>query len=88
MNRSLTYMEETGWIERERASEDKRQIYIRIKDNPLQIYEEQHDDVIGYVGDVAKKLGDEKTATLVALVNEVVEIINEKEGRKNESDYI
>ena len=88
MNRSLTYMEEKGWIERERASEDKRQIYIRIKDNPLQIYEEQHDDVIGYVGDVAKKLGDEKTATLVALVNEVVEIINEKEGRKNESDYI
>lgn len=88
MNRSLTYMEEKGWIVRERAQDDKRQIYIRVKEAPLQIYEEQHDDVIGYVGDVAKKLGDEKTAVLVDLVNEVVAIINEKEGRHSESNNI
>lgn len=88
MNRSLTYMEEKGWIVRERAQDDKRQIYIRVKEAPLQIYEEQHDDVIGYVGDVAKKLGDEKTAVLVDLVNEVVAIINEKEGRNSESNNI
>lgn len=79
MNRTLQYMEDHGMITRERTDSDKRRVHIRLNENHLEKFMTQHDAVIRYIGGVTEALGEEKTTQLIALVNEVIEIIKEKD---------
>lgn len=79
MNRTLQYMEDQGMITRERAADDKRCVYIRLHDEELTPYLQQHDEVIRYIGGVTETLGAEKTSQLIGLIEEVIAIIKEKD---------
>lgn len=79
MNRTLQYMEDHGMIIRERSESDKRLVYIRLCDASLEPFLSQHQAVIRYIGGVTDALGDEKTLQLISLIEEVIDIIKEKD---------
>ena len=60
MNRTLTSMEEKGWIERKRSEEDKRQIFVTLNEEQSAFYREQHEHVLKVVEKLIACIGEEK----------------------------
>lgn len=79
INRILTSMERKNLIERVRCEEDKRKIYIKLKEDAIYIYEEQHDIIMEMLDAVYKKLGRDKAEMLALLMAEATEAVNEND---------
>lgn len=73
MNRTLTHMEEKGLIARERSCTDKRQVFIRLSENPESIYQQQHEMILGIVDRVIEKMGEEKAEMLADIFSTLAE---------------
>ena len=58
MNKTLTALEENGFILRERSTEDKRIVYITLKEENLTKYHSQHAHILEVVDTVIDGLGD------------------------------
>ena len=77
MNRTLTTMEEKGLISRERSCTDKRQVFIRLSENPESIYQRQHEMILGIVDQVIEKMGEEKAEMLAGVFSALAETAEE-----------
>ena len=77
MNRTLTTMEEKGLITRERSCTDKRQVFIRLSENPESIYQQQHEMILGIVDQVIEKMGEEKAEMLAGVFSALAETAEE-----------
>lgn len=73
MNRTLNNLEEKGLIQRERSRMDKRQFYISLTDNEIDIYKHQHEKVLQLVDTIIQQLGEDNTQQMI---NQFLQIIN------------
>ena len=73
MNRTLTNMEKNGWIVRERSSEDKRQIFVHINLDNIDVYQKQHDRILHLIDELIKKIGKEKAEEANRLFTEIAD---------------
>ncbi len=76
MNKTLTILDEKGYIVRERSQEDKRIVYITLNEQNLQAYEDQHNDILRVVEKVVDKLGYERSEEAITIFNDIGEQIN------------
>ena len=75
MNRTLTSMEEKGWIERKRSEEDKRQI---LNEEQSAFYREQHEHVLKVVEKLIACIGEEKATQALELFTLISKIAEEE----------
>lgn len=65
MNRTLNSLEEKKMIKRIRSDKDKRQIFISLDMERMDVYNEQHAKILKLLDNVVKKLGKEKTSEVI-----------------------
>ena len=76
LNKVLTMMEDKGLIERIRSEEDKRKVFLKLREDNLSVYLEEHEKVLLIVHEVCKALGEEKAQTLTQLLLEAVSVVD------------
>ncbi len=75
LNKVLNLMEEKELIERIRSEKDKRKVYIRLREDRLSVYLDEHEKVMTIVRAVCEALGEEKAKILTELLEETVEAV-------------
>ena len=65
MNRVLNSMEEKGLICRERSTEDKRQVYVKLNWEQSEAYQKEHSKNLQLVNAIIDKLGKEKAKSII-----------------------
>lgn len=76
LNKVLTLMEEKGLIERIRSEKDKRKVFLKLREEKLSVYLEEHEKVMVIVHQVCTSLGEEKTKMLSELLLEAVAVVD------------
>ena len=76
LNKVLTLMEEKGLIERIRSEKDKHKIYLKLQEESLSVYLEEHEKVMVIVHQVCVSLGEEKARMLSELLLEAVAVVD------------
>lgn len=77
MNRTLNNMEEKNIIRRERSSADKRQVFISLDMEQVEIYRKQHRKILQIVDTLIEKLGEEKADQALELFTMIADIAEE-----------
>ena len=77
LNKVLNDMEKKGLVERIRSVEDKRKLYLRLREEKLSVYLEEHAKVMHIVHRVCDSLGDEKVQTFTGLIWETLGIMEQ-----------
>ena len=67
MNRTLNSMEKKGLIFRKRSEQDKRQVFVSMNMENVEMYERQHKNVLKYVDMMLEKVGKEKAEEIIQL---------------------
>lgn len=83
MNKTLTSLEEKDCIERIRSEEDKRVVYISLRDDNLNLYRTQHDDICKVVNKVIQRLGVDRSEEAICIFNDIGAQISEILGKDN-----
>lgn len=77
MNRTLNSMEEKGLVIRERSAEDKRQVYVTLNMDKVEIYEQQHREILEFVGTLMDRIGKDKAVEIVRLFHLIADTADE-----------
>lgn len=77
LNKVLNEMEKKGLIERIRSVEDKRKIFLKMREENLSVYLEEHEKVMNIVHRISLSMGEGKVQTLTSLIVEVVELMEQ-----------
>ena len=83
INKILTSMEKTGYLERVRSQNDRRKIEIRLTPAAEAVYEAEHARVMNIIGHVSQELGEEQSKKLTELLNRTVDSIEQLERRQS-----
>lgn len=74
MNRTLTSMEEKGWISRIRSTLDKRQVFVKWNEQANAIYEKEHQAVLNLVDRILSKVGYEKANEVIQMFSLIASV--------------
>ena len=74
MNRTLNMLEEKGMITRCRSTTDRRQVYISLNAENLELYETQHRRILRILEEIANELGEERIEEVINLFNHISDI--------------
>ena len=74
MNRTLTSMEEKGWISRIRSTLDKRQVFVKWNEQANAIYEKEHEAVLNLVDRILSKVGYEKASEVIQMFSLIASV--------------
>lgn len=74
MNRCLTNLEKKGMIERIRSEEDKRKIFLKFREEHMEIYEKEHTYALRIPQMMIQELGRENVQQIVVMLNRITEI--------------
>ncbi len=77
MNRTLSSMEKKGFISRQRAVGDRRQIYVRLNAEKIKPYETQHSQILESLDTIIDKIGEDKTKETIGLLGQFTNIARE-----------
>lgn len=77
MNRILTQLEEKNLITRERSSEDKRKVFVRLTTDQSNTYIKQHAQILNLLDNIIEKLGEEKAIEITDALNGVSDVASE-----------
>lgn len=82
INRILTSMEDRGLIQRTRSPEDRRVVYIRLREEALPRYQREHAHVLTVLEAVRSALGEEDTRQLTALIQRATAAVTQYEQQR------
>ena len=77
MNRILTQLEKKNLITRERATEDKRKIYVTLSDQQSNAYLKQHAQILDLLDAIIEKFGKEQTLEVIRALNGISDVADE-----------
>lgn len=77
MNSTLNALETRGMIERIRSTTDRRRVYVRLKEESLDAYREEHEHVLRIVGRVIERLGEEDARAAVPMMHRIAECVED-----------
>lgn len=75
VNKILSDLEAKGLIERDQSEQDRRKVYIRLREEAVPQYWQEHERVMALVGAVVQDMGEERAADLAQLVHEAIESV-------------
>lgn len=87
MNKTLNSLEKKGLIIRERSSEDRRKIYIQLREENIEVYHKAHSEVLEFVDILTEQVGEEKIEEAVAILNLMADTIRQLERGENGWQY-
>ena len=82
INRILTSMEDRDLIQRTRSPEDRRVVYIRLREEALPRYQREHAHVLTVLEAVRSALGEEDTRQLTALIQRATAAVTQYEQQR------
>ena len=77
MNRTLNSMEKKGLIFRTRSRQDRRQVYITFNMDQAEVYEREHDRILGYVEMLLDKVGRQRAEEIIGLFTLISDMADE-----------
>lgn len=77
MNRTLNSMEEKGLIHRIRSKTDKRNVYIELNKEKMDVYLSQHAKIVQLVDTLIEKYGKDKAMEIYKTFEEISDIAQE-----------
>ena len=77
MNRTLNSMEKKGLIFRTRSEQDRRQVYITFNMDQAEVYEREHDRILGYVEMLLDKVGRQRAEEIIGLFTLISDMADE-----------
>lgn len=80
MNRTLTQMEEKNMIHRVRSQQDKRQVYVTLNSQAINLYIQQHTKVLSLIDKMVGHFGYEEIEKIRQLFEEISDIAEEVIG--------
>lgn len=78
MNRTLTAMEEKHLIHRIRSTQDKRQIFVSINKEHMEVYESEHTRILHIVDRLVERIGIEEAQNALSLFRQIAQIAKEE----------
>lgn len=81
VNKLLGEMEKRELIYKHRDSEDKRRVFIRLREESLSVYLTEHEHVMSIIGQVCERLTNQEVEILIEKMSKVVAIMDEIEER-------
>lgn len=76
VNKILSNMERKNLIERIRSEEDRRKIYLHLREDQIRLYLDEHRRVMELMKFVARELGEEKMKMLTDLIDEATRAVD------------
>lgn len=73
MNKVLNSLEEKGFIQRVRSSEDKRFVFIEITESGLEQYMKEHEDIMTMIDALVDMIGEGRAEETAGAVKEISE---------------
>ena len=77
MNRILTQLENKNLITRERSTEDKRKVFVRLTSEQSNAYLKQHAQILSLLDTIIDKLGKEQTERIIHALNGISDVADE-----------
>lgn len=77
MNRTINHLEKKGLVERKRSDKDKRQIYVCLNENNIEIYEKEHAEVMKTVQKIIDKIGVESIDDIIKMFQNISDAATE-----------
>ena len=74
MNRTIRNMEQKGLIQRERSTQDRRQIFLQLNPEQTELYERQHQKSLTLIDRLLEQAGRERAEEIIRLFGVVAEI--------------
>ena len=75
MNSTLNSMEKKEWIERIRSERDKRQSYIRLREENLTLYRESHEKVLQLLDQILEEVGEQQIRQLIPGMKKITDVV-------------
>ncbi len=75
MNATLNSLEKKGMAERIRSEFDRRQVYVRLKKEGMEIYLAEHRKILDMVDEVIDTVGEEKIAEFIPILYSITESV-------------
>lgn len=77
MNRILTQLEKKNLILRERCSDDKRKVFVRLTSDQSNAYLSQHAQILELLDVIIEKLGKDQTNDVIRALNGISDVADE-----------
>lgn len=77
INKLLSALEEKEIIERSRSSQDKRRVYLCLKEENISVYLKEHEQILKILDKLIRTMGEEKIVLLTSLLTEATNVITE-----------
>ena len=77
VNKLISDMEKRGLLYRHRDLEDKRRVFIRMKDEKLDVYLKEHAHVMTIMEQICEKLNRQEVEILIEKMGKVVAVMDE-----------
>lgn len=78
MNRTLTSMENKGWISRIRSTLDKRQIFVKWNEEANAFYKKEHEAVLDLIDRILSKIGYEKANEVIQMFSMITKVAQQE----------
>lgn len=82
MNRTMNNMEAKGIITREKNHDDKRESFIKLNPEMLNVYHAQHEKILEIIDRMFDKIGEDKVDQIVHLFQTITEAAEETLEKK------
>ncbi|MDO4345492.1 MAG: MarR family transcriptional regulator [Eubacteriales bacterium] len=77
MNSTLNSLEKRGVVERIRSTADRRQVYVRLCEEHMGVYREEHEHVMRIVDSVVRDIGEEECRRIIPTLHKIAQSVNE-----------
>ena len=78
MNRTLTSMEDKGWISRIRSTLDKRQVFVKWNEEASALYQKEHEAVLDLIDRILSKIGYDKANEVIQMFSMITSIAQQE----------
>ena len=81
MNRTLNLLEERDLIIKQRSDKDKRQIFVTINTENVEVYIRQHEQILKFLDSIIKQIGPQKASYVTDALIEISDIADNLLGQ-------
>ncbi len=74
-------------IQRERANEDRRKVYIQLQEENIEVYHKAHNEVLEFVDVLMEQVGEAKVEEAIEILNLMADTIKNLEKGENGWQY-
>ena len=71
VNRTISELEQRGLVERFRQKGDRRLVYVRLCEEKMHIFQQEHESILAFVDRLIARIGIDDTLMTIKLLNKI-----------------